>query len=344
MAASSNPRTQEKFTKPAGTLVLTQGDILALLTPGDCRRAVEEGFALHAEGRSLPPGVLGVHVPGGGFHIKAAGLLLERPYFVAKTNANLPENGPRFGLPTIQGTLVLCDAEAGYPLAIMDSMALTALRTAAATAVAAEHLARANARVATILGCGAQASAQLAALLEVCKVDRVLVHDLDHDRAHRFAETHRLKHGLRIEAADDALSAARASDICVTCTTSRRPILGPGDVARGAFIAAVGADNPVKQEIAPALMAASKIVVDSLQQCLEIGDLHHAVEAGAVRREDVYAEIGEIVAGRKPGRVSDDEIIVFDSTGTALQDVAAAAMAYRNAAAAGRGRLVDFAA
>ena len=344
MAASSNPRVMKEFTKPAGTLVLSQGDVLALLTPGDCLRAVEESFALHAEGRSLPPGVLGVHVPGGGFHIKAAGLLLERPYFVAKTNANLPENAPRFGLPTIQGTLVLCDAEAGYPLAIMDSMALTALRTAAATAVAAKHLARANARTAAILGCGVQASAQLAALLEARKFDRVLVHDLDHDRAQQFAARHALKHGLRIEAVDDAASAARASDVCVTCTTSRRPILGLGDAARGAFIAAVGADNPAKQEIAPALMAASKIVVDSLEQCLEIGDLHHAVAAGALRREDVYAEIGEIVAGRKPGRVSDDETIIFDSTGTAVQDVAAAAMAYRNALAAGRGTLIDFAA
>jgi ornithine cyclodeaminase/alanine dehydrogenase-like protein (mu-crystallin family) len=109
------------------------------------------------------------------------------------------------------------------------------------------------------------------------------------------------------------------------------------DVRSGTFVAAVGADNPRKQELDSGLMASGKIVVDILEQCAAIGDLHHALEAGAVTKGDVYAELGEIIVGRKPGRTSEEEVIIFDSTGTALQDVAAAAVVYERALRAGRG-------
>jgi ornithine cyclodeaminase/alanine dehydrogenase-like protein (mu-crystallin family) len=139
----------------------------------------------------------------------------------------------------------------------------------------------------------------------------------------------------------DLTDAARESDVIVTCTPSRAPILGPGDVRAGTFIAAVGADHPEKHEIAPALMAASRIVVDILEQAATMGDLHHALAAGVLTRSDVHAELGEVVAGRKPGRRSPQETIVFDSTGMALQDVAAAAAVYERAVAEGRGLAVS---
>jgi ornithine cyclodeaminase/alanine dehydrogenase-like protein (mu-crystallin family) len=122
------------------------------------------------------------------------------------------------------------------------------------------------------------------------------------------------------------------------------PSLGFSDVAPGTFVAAVGADNPEKQELHPDLMAKAKIVADLMEQCASMGDLHHAIEAGAVTRADVYAELGEVVAGKKPGRTADEEIIVFDSTGMALQDVAAAAVAYENAERQGCGVRLNFAA
>jgi alanine dehydrogenase len=121
-------------------------------------------------------------------------------------------------------------------------------------------------------------------------------------------------------------------------------LLGPDDVSPGTFIAAVGADNPEKQELHPALMAKSKIVVDILEQCASMGDLHHAIAAGVVTRANVHAELGEIVAGIKPGRESDDEITIFDSTGMALQDVAAAAFLYEKAQRQGCGVRLNFAA
>jgi alanine dehydrogenase len=160
------------------TLLLTRGDVAALLTLDECIAAVEHAFALQAEGKALGPGVLGLHVPGGGFHVKAAGLRLSRFYVAAKLNANFPDN-PARGLPTIQGVVVLSDGETGQPLALMDSMEITALRTGAATAVAARHLARPDARVATIIGCGRQGRIQLAALARVRKLERVYAVDRD---------------------------------------------------------------------------------------------------------------------------------------------------------------------
>jgi ornithine cyclodeaminase/alanine dehydrogenase len=129
----------------------------------------------------------------------------------------------------------------------------------------------------------------------------------------------------------------------VTCTPSKQPYLKKEFVAPGTFVSAVGADSPDKHELDPALFAGNKIVVDILEQCASSGDLHHALEQGVVQRADVYAELGEIVAGRKPGRTSPGEIILFDSTGTALQDVAAAIAVYEKAVAAGTGLRVNLA-
>ncbi len=303
---------------------------------------MEEAFRRHGEG-GTETGVLGIHVPGGGFHIKAGVLRLGRSYFAAKTNANFPENPERHGLPTIQGVIVLADAELGTPLAVLDSMEITTLRTGAATAVAARFLSNADARSAAIIGCGNQGRVQLRALLRVRPIARVRVYDQDRLRAAAFARDLASELGLDIQVATDPAAAARTSDIVVTCTPARQAILDVGDVAPGSFVAAVGADNPDKQEIAPALLAGSRVVVDVLEQAATMGDLHHAIAAGVMTREDVAAELGQIVAGRVPPPGRGGSPIVFDSTGMALQDVAAAAAVYERAQAAGRGISVQLA-
>lgn len=343
MAAPTQTPASIPFRKPDGTLILTARDVRAALELEACIAAVERAFALNARGFGLPPGVLGIHADGGGFHVKAAGLTFSRPYVAAKVNANFPANPGRHGLPTIQGALLLADGETGYPLAVMDSMSITAIRTAAATAVAARHLSNPEASTITVLGCGAQAPEQVAALLRVRNPRRVFVHDVDPDRARRFAAEQGPKHGVAIEAVSDPSSVLRESGVVVTCTSSRSPILREGDVAPGTFVAAVGADNPEKNEISPRLMAASRVVVDHLGQCAEIGDLRAAIAAGAMTKGDVAAELGEIAAGIKPMAFDAGVVTVFDSTGVALQDVAAAAVAYERALAAGRGLTVDFA-
>lgn len=325
-------------------LLLSASEVRRLLSLEACIDAVEHAFRLYGEGKAVSPGVLGMHTRGGGFHIKAGFLQLGRNYFAAKVNANFPGNPMAFDLPTIQGLVMLCDAANGRPLAVMDSIEITALRTAAATAVAAKYLAVPNSEVATVCGCGTQGRVQLKALAAVLPVKNVFAYDVDRKRAKQFAEQLSDELKIRVTPATDLSVAARQSQVCVTCTTSHEPILRAADVSPSTFIAAVGADNPEKQELHPDLMAKAKIVADLADQCACMGDLHHAIEAGVVTRGDVYAELGEIVAGRKSGRASNEEIIVFDSTGMALQDVAAAAVAYENAQRVGSGERLNFAA
>jgi alanine dehydrogenase len=318
------------------TLVLTRSDVVRLLRLTDCIEAVERVFRSQAEGEVQPPGVLGFHVAEGGFHIKTA----EHGNQVAtKINANFPGNPAKHGLPTIQGVVTLFDANQGMLLALMDSIEVTAQRTAAASAVAARYLARQTAATATIVGCGVQGRFQLEAIQLVRPLTRAFAVDADIQRSERFARETTETLGLRVEPAD-LKSALEASEIIVTCTTSREAFLAPGMVRPGTFIAAVGADNPEKQEIAPALMASSTVVVDSLEQCLAIGDLHHAVVSGAMHQSQVHGTLGEVIAGLRPGRRSEAEIVVFDSTGTALQDVAAATLVYERALRDGIGRSI----
>ncbi|HSF15037.1 MAG TPA: ornithine cyclodeaminase family protein [Vicinamibacteria bacterium] len=326
--------------KLQGTLLLARSEVKRLLGLEDCMDAVERALELHAKGLAAPPGILGIHAQDGGFHIKAGLLKLgRRPYFAAKTNANFPANAKRFGLPLIQGVIALFDAENGRPLALMDSMEITILRTGAATGVAAKLLARTDAKVATICGCGNQGRISLEALASVRPLNRVYAYDVDESRARRFAAEMSEETGIAIEAVQNLTPAVGDSDICVTATPSKRYFIHPGLVSPGTFIAAVGADNEEKQEIDPALIASSKVVVDSLEQCATIGDLHHALEDGLMARADVHAELGEVIAGLKEGRTSESEVIVFDSTGIALEDVAAAATVYENATSRGIGQV-----
>jgi alanine dehydrogenase len=324
-------------------LLLTRRDVQTLLTLEECIEAVERAFRLYGEGKAVPPAVLSMHTERGGFHIKAGILSLSGEYFGAKVNGNFPGNPDRFGLPTIQGLIVLCDAERGTPLAVLDSRDITTLRTGAATAIAAKYLARSDSQVVTICGCGNQGRVQLRALTRARQIRSAFAHDINKEQALRFAKELTLELKIAVTSTTDLGSAVRQSDICLTCTPSREPLLGPDDVRPGTFIAAIGADSPHKQEIDSGLMAKCKIVCDIVEQCAIMGDLHHALEAGVVTLTDVHAELGAIVAGREPGRESDEEIIVFDSTGMALQDVAAAAMLFEKAERQGSGVRVSFA-
>ena len=322
------------------TLLLARRDVAPLLSLDECIAAVEHAFLLHSEGRALGPGVLGISVRGGGFHIKAAGLPLGRTYFAAKTNANFSDNPARFGLPAIQGVIVLADGENGTMLAVMDAIEITLLRTGAATAVAAKYLARRDSRIATVCGCGNQGRVQLRALARVLPLEVAYAVDREPSRAERFAAELGPELALDIQPASDLATGAHASDVIVTCTPSRKPILARAAVRPGTFVAAVGADSKDKQELDPNLLVGNTVVVDVLEQCATIGELHHALVAGCVTRADVHAELGDVVAGRRPGRTSDQEITIFDSTGTALQDVAAAALAYEKAVRLGSGLAV----
>ena len=327
-----------------GMLLLRRRDVEKLISLDECIDAVEKVFCLQGEGKIPASGILGVKAPGGGLHVKAGLLPDDKNYLVAKLNTNFPGNKARCGLPTIQGVIFICDADNGSPLALLDSIDITIKRTAAASAVAAKYLVRKNSAVATICGCGVQGRAQLRALCSVLPLDTIYAFDLDEGTATSFAA--RLSHELKIdiEPVRDLSSAIQDSNVCITCTPSREFFVRKDDVAPGSFITAVGADDAQKQEIDPVLIASAKIVTDSREQCCAIGDTHHAITQGLMRKEDVYAELSEIVVGHKPGRTSDDEIIIFDSTGVAIEDAIAAAAVYEKARASSIGAYFAFAA
>lgn len=327
----------------SATLLLTRSDVERLLTPDICIAAVEAAFRQLGEGTVPPPASLGMQAARGSFHVKAGLLSLDRPYFAAKLNANFPENGARHGLPTIQGAVILSDASNGAPLAIMDSISITALRTAAASAIAAKHLARSSWTTLLICGCGGQAWPHLEALSSIRRPEEVLAYDVDPGRAAAFAGAVGEKAGIQARPVRDLGAAMGEADVAVTCTTAKKFFVTRDMVRPGTFIAAVGADHESKQEIEPDLLAHAKVVTDVTAQAAAIGDLHHAIAAGVMSAARVHAELGQIVAGRKAGRVRDDEVIIFDSTGTGLQDVAAAIAVYRRALAENAGKPVSLA-
>ncbi len=323
---------------PPPVLILSRGEVAALMTPADYLEAVEAGFrALAAGAAELPPPW---HVAGesGGFHGKGASLRLDRLYVALKLNGNFPGNPATNGLPTIQGAILLFDGETGSPLAILNSIEVTLRRTAAATALAARYLARPDSATVLVCGCGDQALPQLEALRDVLPLERGLAWDRDSGRAVSLSCA-----GIAMAVADDLAEAARQADVVVTCTTATKPFLTAAMIRPGTFIAAVGADSPHKSEIEPRLMAETLVVADSIAQCAVIGDLHHAITAGAISPGEVHAELADLVAGTKPGRGNDDQVIVFDSTGTAVQDVAVAVRLYQRALAAGAGLKVALA-
>lgn len=314
------------------TLVLSRDYIRGRAQPIDYIRAVEAAFRALAAGemKSLPVG----HIAGreGGIHIKAALSESDAHRTAIKINGNFPDNPGIRGLPTIQGCIVLTNVEDGRLLAVMDTIEITAQRTAAASAVAARHLARRDSATIALIGCGVQAEYHLAALLalDAFPLRSLRCFDLDGTRA-EFVCSIGNSRGLDSTVAESAAAACRDADIVITCTPSKTPFIGSSNIKPGTFIAAVGADNPSKCEIEPALMALSLVVPDIGTQASTMGDLRAAIAAGTMRLSDIHAELAEIVAGNRPGRLRDEDIIVFDSTGTAIEDLAAAEMIYLRA-------------
>jgi alanine dehydrogenase len=329
------------MASPHQVILLSGQNLRRLLRPQVAIAALREAYAALANHKEDQGRSLAFVVEGGSIHVKSGLLPGSHLAFAAKINVNLPNNLSKHRLPTIQGLVLLSDVRDGRPLAVMESMTLTGLRTAATTALAAGFGARAESETAAIIGCGTQASYQLEALRTVFPLRRVHVFDIDQKRADAFASEASTT-ACAVTSMPSVREAVQGADICVTCTTSKSAILGVDLDLRGCFIAAVGADNPEKQEIAPALMRQARLLVDDIEACAAGGDLHHALREGAVLKEQVHADLAELAAGRKRGRTSAGELVIFDSSGSGVQDVAAAWAAYSEAARSGIGLRFDF--
>lgn len=301
---------------------------------------VEAAFlALATEAVAMPP-ILRLDLPEhhGEVDVKTA-YLPRFDSFAIKVSPGFFDN-PSLGLPSLNGLMLVLSAKTGLTEAVLlDNGYLTAVRTAAAGAVAARWLANEDARTVAVIGAGEQARLQLQALSLVRRFSRVKVWSRNRAEAERFAAEMAAKLDVACEAAPSVHAALEDADIAVTTTPSRTPLVEAADLHRGLHLTAMGSDAEHKNEIAPAALAAAHYVCDRLQQVRVLGELHHAIEAQQVRADTPFAELGEVVAGKAKGRTSKDDITICDLTGTGAQDTAIATLALARARAAGAGTL-----
>jgi alanine dehydrogenase len=243
---------------------------------------------------------------------------------------NVHAGNKRIGLPTVMAIIILSDPKTGFPLAIMDGTYATSLRTAAAGAVAAKYCAHKDSRIVGLVGCGAQAKAQLTALRTLFKINEVRVWGHKPSIVKEFLSQMKMKKEMMISA-KNIQECVRDCDIVVTTTPSRRPIVKFNWLKPGVHINAIGADAPGKQELDPGILKSARIIIDHWEQASHSGEINVPLKRKLITKKDIYADIGEIVTGKKKGRVRKGEITVFDSTGLAIQDVAIATLIYRMA-------------
>jgi ornithine cyclodeaminase len=298
---------------------------------------VEAAFrSLATEAVAMPP-ILRLDIPehAGEVDVKTA-YLPRFDSFAIKVSPGF-FNNPSLGLPSLNGLMLVLSARTGLTEAVLlDNGYLTAVRTAAAGAVAARWLAKKTATRVAIIGAGEQARLQLSALMLVRKIDHVSVWARDPQRAARFAKE---TEGVQCEVADSVSQALRHADIAITTTPSREPLIHARDLHPGLHITAMGSDAEHKNELAPDIFTAARYICDRVQQTRVLGELHHAIEAGVVTADQAFAELGQVIAGQAPGRTDDADITVCDLTGTGAQDTAIAALAIARAKAVGAGTI-----
>ncbi|NTH49221.1 ectoine utilization protein EutC [Agrobacterium rhizogenes] len=328
----------------ARVLILTETDLRAIVRLDiDAVDCVEQAFvALATKAVEMPP-IMRLDIPAhrGEVDVKTA-YVPGLDSFAIKVSPGF-FNNPSLGLPSTNGLMMLLSAHTGLVEALLlDNGYLTDVRTAAAGAVAARHLARPDARIATILGAGMQARLQLRALTLVRPIKEARIWARDAQKARQLAGELMEELGFLVVAEADAERACRGADIIVTTTPSSRPILDAAWLQPGQHVTAMGSDAEHKNEIDPAaILRAAPYVADSLKQTRRLGELHHAIAAGLVSKDAAFPELGAIIGGQALGRRSDAAITLCDLTGTGVQDTAIATLAYRRAVLAGVGQAIE---
>ncbi len=324
-------------------LVLTKEDIESMVTMEDAIAAVEEGFKAFNSDKAVVPFPVALNIPDGhgDIHIKP-GYMTGSSSYTVKIASGFYDN-PGRGLPVSHGMLLLFDSRTGHPVCFeVDRCFLTDLRTAAAGAVAAKVLAKRKVSKVAVIGTGTQARLQAVALSKVRDFDELRVWGRDRAKAEAYASEMARTLGVTVIATETAEDAVRGSEVVITATMSTSPVVKVEWVSGGTHITAMGSDESGKQELDTRILArADKVVVDSLKQCARLGEVHHALEDGSMKEEDVHAELGEVLLGKKPGRESDKEVTVCDLTGIAIQDVAISQFVYEKAKRSGKGFFIE---
>lgn len=317
------------------TLLLTAEDVQRLLSMRDLLPAVEAAFVAYARGEADMPPKVYLEMPDVGGDFRAMPARVGALAGVKWVNSH-PRNPERHKLPTVMGVYILSDSESAYPLAVMDGTSLTKFRTGAAAGVATKYLARPNASTIGLIGSGVQAVAEVLAIELVRDVSRILAYDANPAAIERLAAA---LPGRPIRAA--SIEAAAGADVVCTATPVTSPIVQRSWIQPGTHVNAIGADGPGKEELDPQILLDARVVVDDRHQAEHGGEINVPVSRGIYSVARLAGTLGEVAAGRVAGRVDASDITVFDSTGLAIQDVAAARVVYEAARAAGVGHEIN---
>ncbi len=313
-------------------LILSEKEIQSLIDVEELTQALERAHIQYSTGKAVMPVRLVVPLPEiKGRITSMPGYLGEDKALGMKVVTYFPEN-PQRGLPIILATIMLYSTETGKLVALMDGAYITAIRTACASVMAARALANPETPLMAILGAGVQARAQIRALTHTRQISEIKVYDVVEASARRLKEELEKEVGVKIKTVETPLEAVRNADLIVTVTTAKEPILRADWLKPGVHINAIGSHRPDLREIDATTLARSKIVVDSREAIMaECGDILLAIKEKAITASSVHAEIGEVLAGKKPGRTSPDERTLYKAVGIAIQDVATASLIYHKA-------------
>jgi len=317
-------------------LWLSETDVKSALTMEDAISAVEDAFKDHGLGRAQMPPKCYLYFPKYDGDLRTMPAYLESRDAAGVKIVNVHVKNPELGLPTVMALLVLNSPKTGAPQAVMGATYLTNMRTGAAGGIAARALARPDSRVIGMVGAGVQARTQLLALSRIFKIEKVIVSNRSMESSNAFVKDARTFLECDYHPTIDRQEACDC-DILVTTTPSRSPVVKKAWIKPGTHINAIGADAKGKQELESSLTKKAKVVVDDCAQAVHSGEVNVPISEGILKPEEIYSQLGEILVGKIPGRTSDEEITIFDSTGLAIQDVAAGTVVYRRALEAGSG-------
>ncbi|MGZ7070329.1 MAG: alanine dehydrogenase [Methanobacterium sp.] len=325
------------------TILLNRSQISDLMTIKEVIESVETAYKVHAERKVQMPAKKYL------FYKKFRGDLRIMPCFIrgmdesGVKNVNVhPDNPRKFGLPTVMAMIELVDPQTGFPISVMDGTWITNMRTGAAAGVATKYLAREDSEVLGLVGAGVQAATGLEAINEIMDIKEVKVTCRTCQNREDFAETASLKYGIEVKAVDTIKEAVKGSDVLLTTTPAREPVVKSKWVEKGTHINAMGADAPGKQELDSHVLQNARIFIDCWDQASHSGEINIPVHEGLVRRSDIIGKIGDVILGNVSGRTSDEEITVFDSTGLAVQDIVTAWNVYEKAVKQGIGKKMNF--
>jgi alanine dehydrogenase len=315
------------------TLLLKKGEVSRLISIKEAIGAVEEAYKAFSSDQVEQPDYIGIHLPSprGEIDFKLGYYKVNEIISMKAHSGGFTNNPAEHGVPNSMGTILLFDARSCALICIMDGSLITGLRTGASGAVSVKALARKNARTIASIGTGNQARMQIRAINEVMKIEEIHAWSRTSNTLSKYKTDIEREFGIPVIVASSKKEAVEQADILITTTRGKGDLVEADWVKPGTHIVAIGTDQRGKQELDPELFRNAKIVVDSIAQCTEKGETWHPLNRNIIAKDDIHAEIGEILSGRKPGRESDEEITIFDSTGMAIQDNTTASKIYQNA-------------